>query len=415
MWRRRFSRKPNVLATNGYLVIITAGSTSATPAVLTTQHLTYEAVTPGVAGNSINITYVSGGTKGAEAVTVAGNDIEVEIEDGASIAAEIKQAIDDSVAAAALVTVSLEAGHETDTQDAATVLSLAGGTAAGATETYNAMIARTLNSVYYFGILLTEVLGESDLVSLSTYVQTLDKVLFYASRTQADYAPGGMLDDLRTASKTHTRGLYYYGTNAIDTQCYAASYAGRALSTNFDGVNTAQTMHLKSLAGVAIDATVDQTNLVAAGTAGVDVYVSIAGVPCLFTSGGNSYFDQVYNQLWFKAALQTAMFNYLRQTNTKIPQTEEGMEGMKGVVRGVCAQAVLNGFAGRGAWSSATVFGNPADLIRNVADCGYYVYSLPVADQLQAAREARQAPVVQVALKEAGAIHSASVIVNINR
>jgi hypothetical protein len=281
-------------------------------------------------------------------------------------------------------------------------------------------IARVLNSVYFFGVLVDAILYdeywvEADLVALSTYMETVDKILFYASRTPADYAPGGMLDDLRTASKSHTRGLYYYTATAIDTQKFAAAYAGRALSTDFAGVNTAQTLHLKSLVGVTPDQTITQTELVAAGTAGVDVYCSIAGVSSLFTSGENRYFDQVYNSLWLKRALEVAGFNYIRQTSTKIPQTEEGVEGLKAVVRAVCSQAVRNGFLGRGSWTSSTVFGNPADLIRNISDYGFYVYSLPVAQQLQADREDRKAPLIQIAAKESGAIHSATIQVNINQ
>ena len=45
---------------------------------------------------------------------------------------------------------------------------------------------------------------------------------------------------------------------------------------------------------------------------------------------------------------------------------------------------------------------------------GYYVYS-PIAQQAQAEREARKAPVMQVAIKLAGAVHFGDVIINVNR
>lgn len=275
-------------------------------------------------------------------------------------------------------------------------------------------IVRTLNLVYYFGILIDEEMDGTTFATLTTYIQTLDKMFFYASSNQADFAPGGMLDLLRTAGKTHSRGLYYNDGTAIDTQEMAAAYAGRGLSTDFGGSNTTQTMHLKVLSGLSPDATIDQTALVAAGTAGVDVYVNIAGVPSLFTSGANSFFDEIYNELWFKFALQTAGFNYLRAASTKVPQTESGMEGLKNVYRGVCDQAVSNGFIGAGRWTSPLVFGNPASLIRSVADIGYYVYSTPLSQQSQADREARRAPLVQIAVKAQGAIHKSNVIVNVN-
>jgi hypothetical protein len=158
----------------------------------------------------------------------------------------------------------------------------------------------------------------------------------------------------------------------------------------------------------------DQTQLNACQAAGVDVYPSIAGIACLYTSGENDFFDQVYNEFWFKFALQVAGFNYLAGTNGKIPQTEIGMEGLKNEYRKICEQAVSNGFVGPGSWNSPDVFGDPAALIRNITDIGYYVWSLPVVDQNQNDRENRIAPLVQIAIKSQGAIHKSNVIVNVN-
>jgi hypothetical protein len=118
--------------------------------------------------------------------------------------------------------------------------------------------------------------------------------------------------------------------------------------------------------------------------------------------------------MWFVFALQVSGFNYLRQTGTKVPQTENGMDGLKGAYRSVCEQAVTNQYAAPGTWNSPVTFGNQADLIANVEQFGYYIYSTPIAQQLQADREERKAPLVQIALKEAGAIQSSTVVVNVN-
>lgn len=286
----------------------------------------------------------------------------------------------------------------------------------GGTETTQAAIARVLNEVYFGGILIDEEMSAQPaaFAALTTYIQTLDKMFFYASSSAGDYAPGGLLDLLRSGSKTNSRGLYYNDGTALDTQLFSAAYAARGMSTDFAGSNTAQTLHLKSLAGVVADTTIDQTALVAAQTAGVDVYINIAGIESLFTSGENGFFDQIYNQLWLKFALQTAGYNFLRLTNTKIPQTEQGLEGLKNAYRQVCNQAVSNGFAAPGAWTSSTVFGDPTALIRCIKDIGFYVYSSPIALQSTSDRTDRKAPTVQIAIKCAGAIHSSNVIVNVN-
>jgi hypothetical protein len=53
-------------------------------------------------------------------------------------------------------------------------------------------------------------------------------------------------------------------------------------------------------------------------------------------------------------------------------------------------------------------------MLRNIEEVGYYIYSLPVNQQAQTEREERKAPLIQIALKEAGAIHSSNVLVYIN-
>lgn len=282
-------------------------------------------------------------------------------------------------------------------------------------------IARTLNSVYYFGVLIDEEMGSqaTPFANLCTYIQSIDKMFFYCSSNIADLNPGSMLDLVRQADETSCRMFYYgnaikNGANVQQTQMFAAAYAGRALSTDFGGSLTASTMHLKQLEGITPDQTIAQAQLILAQAAGVDVYVSIAGIAELFTSGANGWFDQEYGQFWLKFALEAAGFNYLAGTNTKIPQTEAGMEGLKNAYRQVLVQAVTNGFAAPGKWTSPDKFGDTAALVRNVAQIGYYVYSNPVDDQTVAERDARKAPLVQIALKLAGAIHSSNVIVNVN-
>jgi hypothetical protein len=290
-------------------------------------------------------------------------------------------------------------------------------------ETVEEAIIRTKDLVYYFGVLMDEELGTSDasaFATLSTYIETVDKMLFYCSSTIADLQPGSVLDLVRQASKTNTR-CFYYGTALLtagsvqQTQIFAGAYLGRALSVDFGGSLTAATMHLKALSGIVSDTTVAQTQVTLAQAAGVDVYVNISGLAKLFTSGSNYYFDNVYNQLWLAFALQTAGFNYLAGTNSKIPQTEEGVAGLKDAYRKVCEQAKAAGVIAGGSWTAPDTFGDVVALRRNVSDLGYYIYSLPVTLQSQSDRESRIAPLVQIAAKLAGAVHSSNVVVNINK
>ena len=281
-------------------------------------------------------------------------------------------------------------------------------------ETLAEAIARTEGLVQYFGVMTNSIQSQVDELAAAAVIQTLNKLAFFVSRTEADIDPGGKLDLLTTGGFTQSRGLYYGADNDLDALIMMASYVGRGLSTNFTGSNTTQTMHLKDLAGVQPDPTMTQTILNKALAAGADTYVSLQGVAKVFCSGANKFFDQSYNLQWFVGALQVAGFNFLAQTSTKIPQTESGMDGLKGAYRSVCEQGITNQYGAPGTWNSPVTFGNQNDLFQNIEQRGYYIYSTPISQQSQADREARKAPLVQIAFKEAGAIQESDVIVNIN-
>ncbi len=283
-----------------------------------------------------------------------------------------------------------------------------------ASETLDEAITRTTDLVQYFGILSTEIETQSGTTDAAAVIQALNKIGFFVQRASGSIDPGGTLDLLRTGGFFKSRGLYYGSDNDLDALIMKAAYAGRALSTIFSGSLTTSTMHLKDLNGVQPDPTMTQSKLEKAKIAGADCYVSLQGVSKVFTSGANRFFDQVYNLCWFIGSLEVAGFNYLAQTSTKIPQTENGMDGLKSAYRAVCEQARTNGYCAPGVWNSPNTFGNQSNLLENIEQRGYYIYSQPIGMQLQVDREERKAPLVQIALKEAGAIHESTVIVYVN-
>lgn len=283
-------------------------------------------------------------------------------------------------------------------------------------ETIGAAITRTEGLVQYFGIMVDEdvtTIGQSDILAAAAIVQALNKIMFIVSDAVADIEAGGTFALVQSGSFTQTRCLYYNGGVTPD-YIMMASYAGLALSVNFNGSNTTLTMNLKTLVGVDPDLSITQTYYNDANTVGADIYPSLQGVPCVISNGANEYYDQVYNAQWLVGALQVAGFNYLATVNTKIPQTQAGLDGLVGAYRTVLNQAVTNGYCAPGTWNSGTVFGNPNSLVQNVGQYGYYIYAQPIAQQAQTARVARQAPLVQIALKEAGAIQSSTVVVYVN-
>ena len=265
---------------------------------------------------------------------------------------------------------------------------------------------------------------DGEITAAATACESIRVKLFANSYLYA--AVAGIFTTIKAASETHTRCLLCLtaqgeevAASAKSARLFSAAYAGRALSVNFDGVNTTATMHLKTLTGINPDTGITQTYLTAADTAGVDTYPSVGGgaqyIGKVFSSGGNDYFDNVYNLDWLVFSIQVAGFNALATTSTKLPQTEPGMAVLKGAYINVLEQAKSNGFIAPGTWNSSELFGSPADLKRNILNQGYYIYSQPVNQQTQAAREARQAPLVRIAVKFAGAIQSSEVLVSINQ
>lgn len=285
---------------------------------------------------------------------------------------------------------------------------------ANGSETLATAISRADSLVQFFGILSTKDYDDEEVAAAAAVVQTLNKILFVVSNSASDIAATGSFHDIAEAGYDKTRCLAYLSDTTEPAKIMAAAYAGRALSTEFDGSNTTSTMHLKDLVGVTADPTMTQTQLNLCQDCGADAYVNIAGVAKTFTSGANGFFDQVYNRCWFLGALEVAGFNALARVSTKVPQTEPGMTILKGAYRLVCDRAVRNGYCAPGAWNSADRFGDVEAMLRNIEEVGYYIYSLPVNQQAQTEREQRKAPLVQIALKEAGAIHSSNVLVYIN-
>ena len=267
---------------------------------------------------------------------------------------------------------------------------------------------------YFGGVLTTQTLSNDGIVAFSTAIQAKDHIYFEAVNSLANISTLGSA--IKSASLTKTRLLAKTDEGAQVAKVAIATYATIAQSSNYSGVGTALTMNLKELTGVLPDSNINSTYYNIAKTNGVDVYAYTEGLSCVYSFDNGYYTDDATNLLWLKKALEVSGFNYLRKTNTKIPQTETGMAGLKNAYETRCSQGVLNGVIGTGLkWNDSIPFGDPEDFQRNIQEKGYYVYSLPIAEQNQAEREQRIAPVVQIAVKLSSAIHSSNVIVLVQR
>jgi len=415
-----FSQKRNILTGKGYLVIIPRLQSAPAAAAVIIGGGPVNLLSLTAADYNLNVD-VDGGGAGDELIgeidTTSIETVLADLNSTAITAAGLEFTISGELAAAVItlktidtgvaktITVGL-AGTGTDIAPIIDISGSATGADAGLETVKNAVL-RTYQAVPYFGIVLNEKQSDTLLEELANTIQSMDKLLFVGSNLSADIT--GIFTDTKDAGLTHTRAMYY-SVAEDDALDFAAGYASRLMSINFDAGNTALTMNLKDITGLVADTGVTQSIKDSASLAGVDVYADI-GVPKVLISGANLFSDQIYTRLALKVRLQIAGFNFLATTTTKIPQTEIGMNGLKAAYRAVLALFVGAGVYAPGAWNSSDTFGDPADHIRNIKERGYFIFSSPIADQAQAEREARIAPLISIAAKEAGAIHTSDVVV----
>ena len=381
-----FSQQPNILAGGGSLAIIPFKKEVAT-----------FSIADGSTGYAVNdvLTIVQSGAEGAT--------LKVDTIDG-----------DGTITGATLLTAG--AGYS-----AAVGLATTGGSGTGATitiatvqdESLAEAIARMQDAVYFCGILSTDYGSNSTWEDLADSVQAYgDKMLFLPSATYTDVA--GAFTAIKDANNSRTRCLFH-SASALASKQFAAAYAFRGMSTNFDGSNTTLTMNLKPLVTITADDYITQTRYTQLAAAGVDSYVNTAGLGMATSFGANRYFDEVFNLIWFVGQLKVNGFNALRQVGGKVPQTEAGMQVLISAYRRACEQGIRNAYIAAGSWTSPETFGDQEAFLENIKQRGYYIYSIPVNQQDPTDREAREAPLLQNAVKQAGAIHSSNVLVYINR
>jgi len=420
-----FSQSPNLRSGTGRLVIMPLlASVSASQGDFTTANLSANlASIIAVAGGDVRITIDSvvydltaldftDAETGADVAEILQarllNGIVTPIADGFKITSK-KVGTGSTVAMAAV-----PGGTGTALNGAGYFNAAGGAAAAGANssgETLLQAIARLDGAVGFTGIITNLEIEDAVFATTAAGIQAMDKLFLHHFSSTADVA--GAATTNQQAGNTKTRPILYTpGPQAANLM--KSAYAGRAFSVNFSGSNTSQTMNLKQLATITPDTGISQTLYAAMNLAGIDGFVSYDGVPSVYSTGGNDFFDNPYSDLALKFAMETAGFNFLRQTNTKVPQTEQGMNGLKNAYAQVCERFIRNLCIAPGSWTSSETFGNPEIFRNNILTRGYYIYSLPIVQQNSVEREERIAPLVQIAIKRAGAIHHSDVIVLVN-
>lgn len=267
-----------------------------------------------------------------------------------------------------------------------------------------ANLADLSNDWYSLQVAVDTPVSDSDHIAAASLIEGLGNSRIYGititnanvldSATTSDLA--SQLQDLNL-SRTY---FQYSGNNA-----YAAeSLFGRAATVDFAGSNTTITLAYKQEPGVVAER-LRESQFQALLSKNCNAFVRVQNGTAIVFPGkmaNGDYFDERQGLDWFQNELQTALYNLLYLTPTKVPQTDGGMDLIKSVIKATCLKAVNNGLVAPGLWTGPS-FG--ALKTGDALPSGFYIYAPPVATQSEADRAARKSVSFQIAIKLAGAVH----------
>ena len=256
--------------------------------------------------------------------------------------------------------------------------------------------------------------ADADIISVAAAVEasTVSRIfgITSAAATILDAATTTDLASKLKAAK-YSRSFIQYSTSSR----YAALSAfARAFTVDFTGSNTTITLKFKQQPGITYETLgTPQANNLEEKTC--NVYVYYENDTAILEQGvmsNGDFFDERHGLDWLQNAVQTADFNTLYTSTTKIPQTDAGTTTRIANIELVLDKAVQNGLFAPGKWT-----GGPMGQL-NTGDTltkGYYTWAENVDDQLQVDREARKGVPIQVAGKLAGAVHYGTVAITVVR
>jgi hypothetical protein len=219
--------------------------------------------------------------------------------------------------------------------------------------------------------------------------------------------------DLAATLKSYTLERTY-GQYSSSSPYASASLVARAFTVDFEANNTTITLKFKQEPGVQGEQLTESQAAALKGK-NCNVFVYYSNDAAIIQEGvmcNGFFFDEVHGTDWQANRIQTDLFNVLYQSPTKIPQTNPGIHILVTTVTASLNQGVVNGLIAPGQWN-APGFGQLKQ--GQILPDGFYVWAPLVESQPQAIREQRIAPTIQAAIKLAGAVHKANVIVNVNR
>ena len=255
---------------------------------------------------------------------------------------------------------------------------------------------------------------DADHMAVAAFVEASNTKHFYGVTTQE----AGVLTAVSTTDIAAQLSAADYSKTCVQyssSSPYAvASLLGRQLTVDYTGNSTVITLMWKQEPGVTAES-INATQINALEGKNCNVFVAYNNgttiiEPAQVASG--EYIDTVIGADALLIDIQTALFNELYESATKIAQTDAGMHVLATAIEAVLIQFVNNGFIAPGTWTTGG-FGTLSE--GDYLHKGYYIYQPPVSTQSTSSRAARVSVPFQIAVKLAGAVHTANFAISVNQ
>lgn len=260
----------------------------------------------------------------------------------------------------------------------------------------------------YYGLFTTTLQMEKDvIISFAQSNQAKRVHMFYyqiRNTKELDLADNTSLNSLIVAQKLYNTRIDIDSNTDIKSNLHvcALSLLG---STNWNGTNTHLDLFWKGLSNAVPSNILKIVDLQALGA--ISRYVNTGEFLDAKIDGYSA--SNALGLIWLLKTIEARIFNLLKTTSTKIPQTEEGVQRIKNEIVTVLRQSVTVGLVAPNTWNGEVPY-DDEKFRQGIAENGFYIRSVPISEQSQADREAGKAPLINFAFKYAGAIIDVSVI-----
>jgi Protein of unknown function (DUF3383) len=266
----------------------------------------------------------------------------------------------------------------------------------------------------WFALFMPTISVDADAVAVAAFIQgTSTKHRFGITSSE-----GAIINNPADTSniayliKAGDYGRTYVQYSSTSPYAVISAFA-RIMTTNYNGNNTTITLMWKQEPIITAE-NLNETQLTTLQSFRANVFAAYNNNTAIlesFVGGDGIYADVGFGTDNFAIDLQTALYNALYLSTTKIPQTDAGMHQLATVMKGICIQYVSNGFIAPGVW---TVGGFGTLNMGDFMPTGYYIFQPTVASQNQTQRLARVSVPFQIAIKLAGAVQTVNVAVVVN-